>query len=691
MTPDVMLFFVVAGLLTAALSGHPSPAPSGQPNTTSEESQLSEPGERLQVRLMNGSSRCNGTVEVWFRQSWEPACGALWDLRASEAVCRSLGCGRAEPLEQPALPTPALPPGAAAGNASWAPNTTWALAPTVQCSGPEWQLCKVVEHACSSDERPVQVTCAENLDLKLVGGGSPCEGRVEMLEHGQWGSVCDDTWDLDDAHVVCRQLSCGWAVQALPGLHFAPGHGRIHRDQVNCSGSETYLWDCLGLPGNGYCGHKEDAGVVCSEHQSWRLTGGTDPCEGQVEVYFRGVWSTVCDSTWYEPEAKVLCRDLGCGTLARVPKGLPHSLSGKMYYSCEGGEPTLSECFWRFNNSNLCSQSQAARVLCSGARSLLNLSASEIPASGQPVTVESSVTVKMKDWESRELMLLIPCIVLGILLLVSLSFIAIILLRIKGKYALPAMVNHQHLPTTTPAGTTSYQEVPITIAKEETFCPLPCHAPHSVLSPVPKLPIQVQAPPPEDTNSSSDSDYEHYDFSSQPPVALTTFYNSQRHRFTDEEVQQNRFQMPPLEEGPGLEEVHASQVPPANPEHCIADPRSTGPPHHPRSKSGSSTSSGEEYCNSPSSRLPPWNSQVFPSERNPLLGQPLNLELAGSQVAFPAGPSADDSSSTSSGEWYQNFQPPPQLPSAEQFGCPGSLTPQPDFSSNEDYDDIGAA
>nr|XP_030705151.1 T-cell differentiation antigen CD6 isoform X10 [Globicephala melas] len=554
MTPDIMLLFVVAGLLTAALSGHPSPAPSGQPNTTSEESQLLEPGERLQVRLMNGSSRCNGTAEVWFRQSWEPACGALWDLRASEAVCRSLGCGRAEPLEQPVPPTPALPTGAAAGNASWAPNTTWALAPTVQCSGPEWQLCKVVEHACSSDERPVQVTCAENLDLKLVGGGSPCEGRVEMLEHGQWGSVCDDTWDLDDAHVVCRQLSCGWAVQALPGLHFAPGQGRIHRDQVNCSGSETYLWDCLGLPGNGYCGHKEDAGVVCSEHQSWRLTGGADPCEGQVEVYFRGVWNTVCDSTWYEPEANVLCRDLGCGTLARVPKGLPHSLSGKMYYSCEGGEPTLSECFWRFNNSNLCRQSQAARVLCSGARSLLNLSTSEIPATGQPVTVDS-----------------------------------------------------------------------------------------------------------------------------------------QRHRFTDEEVRQNRFQMPPLEEGPGLEEVHASRVPPANPEHCIADPRSTGPQRHPRSKGGSSTSSGEGCCNSPGSRLPPWNSQVFSSERKPLLGQPLNLELAGSQATFPAGPSADDSSSTSSGEWYQNFQPPPQLPSAEQFGCPGSLTPQPDSSSNEDYDDIGAA
>lgn len=88
-----------------------------------------------------------------------------------------------------------------------------------------------------------------------------------MLEQGQWGSVCDDTWDLEDSHVVCRQLSCGWAIQAVPGLHFAPGQGPIHRDQVNCSGEETYLWDCPGLPGDGYCGHKEDAGVVCSGQQ----------------------------------------------------------------------------------------------------------------------------------------------------------------------------------------------------------------------------------------------------------------------------------------------------------------------------------------------------------------------------------------------------------------------------------------
>ncbi|KAL0627444.1 T-cell differentiation antigen CD6 [Plecturocebus cupreus] len=651
---------------------HPSPAPSDQLNTSSAESELWEPGERLRVRLTNGSSGCSGTVEVRLRASWEPACGALWGGRAAEAVCRALGCGGAEAASQLAPPTPEPPPPPAAGNTSTDANATLAGAPALLCSGAEWQLCEVVEHACRSDGRPARVTCEENHALRLVDGGSPCAGRVEMLERGEWGSVCDDTWDLEDAHVVCRQLGCGWAIQALPGLHFTPGRGPIHRDQVNCSGTEVYLWDCPGLPGQRYCGHKEDAGVVCSEHQSWRLTGGADACEGQVEVHFRGVWNTVCDSEWYTSEAKVLCQTLGCGTVVERPKGLPHSLAGRMYYSCNGEEPTLSNCSWRFNNSNLCSQSLAARVLCSASRSLHNLSIPEVPASVQPVTIESSVTVKIENTDSRELMLLIPCIVLGILLLGSLISIAFILLRIKGKYALPVMVNHQHLPTTIPAGSNSYQAVPITIPKEE----------------VSMLPIQVQAPRPENSDSSSDSDYEHYDFSAQPPVALTTFYNSQRHRVTDEEVRQGRFQMPPLEEG--LEELHASHVPAANPGHCITHPPSLGPQHHPRGNSESSTSSGDDYCNSPTSKPPPWNPQAFSPERRSFAEQGPNLELAGTQPAF-SGPSADDSSSTSSGEWYQNFQPPPQPPSEEQFGCPGSPSPQPDSTDNDDYDDISAA
>ncbi|XP_076773448.1 T-cell differentiation antigen CD6 isoform X3 [Arvicanthis niloticus] len=558
------LFLGIVGLLTAVLSGRPSPAPSGQHRNGSTPNMPLDLEEQLRIRLVNGSSRCSGYVEVLL-ESWEPVCAAQWNWAATEAVCNALDCGNLEKFTYQTPPTSELPPGATSGNTSSSRNTTWARAPTVRCN----QTCQVEDQECSSNRQLVWVTCAENQAVRLVDGGSRCAGRVEMLEHGEWGTVCDDTWDLEDAHVVCKQLKCGWAVKALAGLHFTPGQGPIHRDQVNCSGTEAYLWDCPGRPGDQYCGHKEDAGVVCSGSQ-------------------------------------------------RHP----------------------------------------------------NLSTSEVP-SRVPVTIESSVPVIVKDKDPQELTLLIPCIVLGILLLVSIIFIAILLLRAKGQYALPASVNNQQLSTANQAGINNYHPVPITIAKE-----------------APTLFIQPRVP--EDSDSSSDSDYEHYDFSSQPPVALTTFYNSQRHRVTEEEAQQNRFQMPPLEEG--LEELHISHIPSADPRPCVADVPSLVSQYHTRNNSDSSTSSGEGYCNDPSSKPPPWSSQVFSSEKSPLTEQPPNLELAGSQAVF-SGPSADDSSSTSSGEWYQNFQPPPQHPPVEQFECPGPPDSQTDSidDEEEDYDDIGAA
>ncbi len=136
-----------------------------------------------------------------------------------------------------------------------------------------------------------QLLCG-NGDIKLVGGQSSFEGRIEVCWKNEWGTVCDDEIVSREAienfaTVVCRQLGLlpgeffchdlclcnkvSHAVSVTTGVAtqnlFGPAVGLpIHLDGVQCSGDEGGIIDCShNSIGVHDCSHFEDTGIICSE------------------------------------------------------------------------------------------------------------------------------------------------------------------------------------------------------------------------------------------------------------------------------------------------------------------------------------------------------------------------------------------------------------------------------------------
>ena len=101
--------------------------------------------------------------------------------------------------------------------------------------------------------------------LRLANGNRKSEGRVEIFYNDTWGTVCDDSWDLRDAIVVCRQLGYSSALTAKGKASFGTGIGKIWLDDVQCLGNESSIDMCRSRGwGVHDCGHDEDASVVCT-------------------------------------------------------------------------------------------------------------------------------------------------------------------------------------------------------------------------------------------------------------------------------------------------------------------------------------------------------------------------------------------------------------------------------------------
>ncbi|XP_069735214.1 scavenger receptor cysteine-rich type 1 protein M130-like [Phaenicophaeus curvirostris] len=297
----------------------------------------SGPPSSASLRLVGGESRCDGRVEIFQHGTWGRVLDDQWEEQEASVVCRQLQCGEAERAYNPPKPEKGTGPVGLRG---------------VRCAGHEANLTlcntSVLESTLAAGvAEDVGVVCQGSRRVRLVNGQGRCAGRVEIYHQGSWGTVCDDGWDLPDATVVCRQLGCGGALEAPASARFGEGSGQIWLDGVNCSGAEGALWDCPpGAWGQHDCGHKEDAGVNCSEFVALRLENSTG-CSGRLQVLYNGTWGSVCSNSMTPKAVSLACKELGCGDRGFLEtQGTSGTVSGVTWLDrVECGERSSS--FWQ--------------------------------------------------------------------------------------------------------------------------------------------------------------------------------------------------------------------------------------------------------------------------------------------------------------------------------------------------------
>uniref|UniRef100_A0A672IJB4 SRCR domain-containing protein n=1 Tax=Salarias fasciatus TaxID=181472 RepID=A0A672IJB4_SALFA len=156
--------------------------------------------------------------------------------------------------------------------------------------------------------------------VRLLNGSSRCSGRLQVKTNPSdqtWSSVCEADLDLQDAQVVCRELSCG-APSVLQGALYGDVQTPRWSPEFQCGGHESALLDCRSSgSARSSCSPGKAAGLTCSGDE-FRLVGGASHCAGRLELKHLGEQRPVAGSGFALKTAALICEHLNCGSAVSV-------------------------------------------------------------------------------------------------------------------------------------------------------------------------------------------------------------------------------------------------------------------------------------------------------------------------------------------------------------------------------------
>ncbi|KAJ3613383.1 hypothetical protein NHX12_019632 [Muraenolepis orangiensis] len=218
------------------------------------------------VRLKGGARTGEGRVEVLKNSEWGTVCDDRWGLLSASVVCRELGFGSAKEAFT----------GARMGQGMGPIHMN-----EVRCVGLERSVwtCpfkNVTKEDCGHLE-DAAVRCnvpymGLEHSVRIVGGRTSYEGRVEVEVGSRWGTVCSAGWTTKEAMVVCRQLGLGYSMHAVTETWYWDSSNvtEMVLSGVKCSGTEMALSQCQQhkVLSCQKTAAKFAAGVICSESTS---------------------------------------------------------------------------------------------------------------------------------------------------------------------------------------------------------------------------------------------------------------------------------------------------------------------------------------------------------------------------------------------------------------------------------------